>query len=385
MSLLATWLLKAAMIVGMDTRADAGARTALRAGTGAPVTFPAGRSLKILIVTDAWAPQVNGVVRTLEMLGRQLAGMGHQLRYATAENHATLPLPTYPEIRLALFPRQAILDAIDNFAPDAIHIATEGTMGLSARTICLERGLRFTTSFHTRFPDYVHARFPFIPEGAVYGALRSFHAAATATMVSTLSLKRELEARGFANVVLWTRGVDVEQFRPRAKDQFHHFHDSGPGSPRPVFLYVGRLAVEKNVEAFLALDLPGTKLVVGEGPQRSELEARFPGARFLGQRIGEELAAIYASSDVFVFPSRTDTFGLVLLEALACGTPVAAYPVQGPLDVLCDSAIAVLDEDLRAACLQALTIRRDACRAFALTRSWSTSAEQFLANLVAAD
>src|ERR1700694_1730592 len=221
MSLLSTWLLEAAMIVGMDVKADAGARATLRAGSGTPIASAPGRSLKILIVTDAWAPQVNGVVRTLERLGRQLAEMGHQVRYVTAENHTTLPLPTYPEIRLALFPRQTILDAIDDFAPDAIHIATEGTMGLSARTICLERGFRFTTSFHTRFPDYVHPRFPFIPENAVYSALRTFHATASATMVSTLSLKRELEAHGFANVVLWTRGVDLQQFRPRSKDQCH--------------------------------------------------------------------------------------------------------------------------------------------------------------------
>ncbi len=378
MSLLTTWLLEAAMMLGMDTKGHAGSRVPFRARAGAHIASPPERSLKILIVTDAWAPQVNGVVRTLEMLGRQLVLMGHRVRYATAENHTTLPLPTYPEIRLALFPRQTILDAIDNFRPDAIHIATEGTMGLSARAICLERGLAFTTSFHTRFPDYVHARFPFIPESAVFGALRSFHAPASATMVSTLSLKRELEAHGFANVLLWSRGVDVEQFRPGARDDSFGL---GAGSWSPVFLYVGRLAVEKNVEAFLALDLPGTKLVVGEGPQRAELEARFPRARFLGQRTGNELAGIYASSDVFVFPSRTDTFGLVLLEALASGTPVAAYPVQGPLDVLCDSAIAALDEDLHAACLQALTIRREDCRAFALTRSWSASTEQFLANL----
>jgi glycosyltransferase involved in cell wall biosynthesis len=378
MSLLTTWLLEAAMILGMDTKVHVGSLATFPAGTGAHLAFPPGKSLKILIVTDAWAPQVNGVVRTLEMLGRQLHLMGHQVHYATAENHTTLPLPTYPEIRLALFPRQTILDAIDNFLPDAIHIATEGTMGLSARAICLERGLDFTTSFHTRFPDYVHARFPFIPESAVFSALRTFHAPASATMVSTLSLKRELEGHGFANVLLWSRGVDVEQFRPRARDDSY---DLGVGSLRPVFLYVGRLAVEKNVEAFLALDLPGTKLVIGEGPQRGELEARFPAARFLGQRTGDELARLYALSDVFVFPSRTDTFGLVLLEALASGTPVAAYPVQGPLDVLCDSPIAALDEDLHAACMQALTIRRDHCRAFALTRSWGASTEQFLANL----
>jgi glycosyltransferase involved in cell wall biosynthesis len=381
MSLLATWLLEAAMILGMDAKADGGSGAASAPANGARIGSPAGKSLKILIVTDAWSPQVNGVVRTLEMLGRELTARGHRVRYATAENHTTLPLPTYPEIRLALFPRQTILDAIDGFAPDAIHIATEGTMGLSARAICLERGLRFTTSFHTRFPDYVHARFPFIPESAVYGALRTFHAAASATMVSTLSLKRELEAHGFANVLLWSRGVDVEQFRPLAKD---HSCDLGVDVSRPVFLYVGRLSVEKNVEAFLSLDLPGTKLVVGEGPQRGDLETRFPAARFLGQRMGDELARIYASSDVFVFPSRTDTFGLVLLEALASGTPVAAYPVQGPLDVLCDSHIAALDEDLHAACLHALTIGRDDCRAFALTRSWGASTEQFLVNLALA-
>jgi glycosyltransferase involved in cell wall biosynthesis len=251
-------------------------------------------------------------------------------------------------------------------------------MGLSARAICLERGYRFTTSFHTRFPDYVHARFPFIPETAVYGALRAFHAPAHATMVSTVSLKRELETHGFGRVALWSRGVDVELYRPRPQDAFDQL---GLKPARPVFLSVGRLAVEKNVAAFLALDLPGTKVVVGEGPDRAELQTRFPEALFLGQRGGEELAGLYAASDVFVFPSRTDTFGLVLLEALASGTPVAAYPVQGPLDVLGEADIAVLDEDLRDACLRALRIPRPSCRSFALRRSWRASAEQFLANL----
>ena len=334
--------------------------------------------LKILIVTDAWTPQVNGVVRTLETLGSELVAMGHSVRYATPENHTTLPLPTYPEIRLALFPRQTIMRAIDEFKPDAIHIATEGTIGYSARAICLERGLGFTTSFHTRFPDYVHARFPFIPESAVYGALKAFHAPATAIMVSTLSLKSELETHGFSKVVLWSRGVDVERFRPDAK---HEGANVAASATPPIFLYVGRLAVEKNVDAFLALDLPGTKVVVGEGPQRAELETRFPGALFLGQKVGAELASLYAASDVFVFPSRTDTFGLVLLEALACGTPVAAYPVQGPLDVLGDADIAVLDEDLRSACLEAHAIPRERCRAFALARSWRASTMEFLDNL----
>jgi len=334
--------------------------------------------LRILVVTDAWRPQVNGVVRTLEALGRELSAMGHSVHFCTPENQTTLPLPTYPEIRLALFPRQALLRAVDEFQPDCIHIATEGPMGLSARAICLERGYRFTTSFHTRFPDYVHARFPFIPESAVYGALRAFHAPAQATMVSTVSLKRELETHGFNRVTLWSRGVDVELYRPRPRDVFEQL---GLNVARPVFLSVGRLAVEKNIAAFLALDLPGTKVVIGEGPERAELQARFPEAVFLGQRTGEELASLYAASDVFVFPSRTDTFGLVLLEALASGTPVAAYPVQGPLDVLGESSIAVLDDDLRDACLRARHISRDSCRNFALTRSWRASAEQFLANL----
>jgi len=377
---LALWPLEGMSIFSMAARPSAGANRTQHGRAKGCAAGSSGTS-KILIVTDAWAPQVNGVVRTLEALGAELSSMGHQVRYATPANHTTLPLPTYPEIRLALFPRQTILDTIDEFAPDAIHIATEGTMGFSARAICLERGLGFTTSFHTRFPDYVHARFPFIPESAVYSALKAFHAPASMTMVSTLSLKRELEAHGFSNVALWSRGVDVHRFRPRPTGELAN---PGVAASRPIFLYVGRLAVEKTVEAFLALDLPGSKLVVGEGPQRAELEARFPAAKFLGQKTGDELASIYTASDVFVFPSRTDTFGLVLLEALACGTPVAAYPVQGPLDVLGEANIAVLDEDLRAACLQALSIPKDECRAFALAHSWRSSAEQFLANLALA-
>ncbi len=336
------------------------------------------RPLRILIVTDAWAPQVNGVVRTLEALGQELREAGHTVRFATPKNHTTLPLPTYPEIRLALFPRSGLLREFDEFNPDAIHIATEGTMGLSARAICVERKLNFTTSFHTRFPDYIHARFPFIPEAAVYGALRSFHSASVATMVSTPSLKRELESHGFHNVLLWSRGVDVEMFKPGARDGFERL---GLNIARPVFLYVGRVAVEKNVEAFLALDLPGTKIVVGEGPQRGELAARYPDAVFLGQRSGADLASLYRSSDVFMFPSRTDTFGLVLLEALASGVPVAAFPVQAPLEILGDAGIGALDEDLGAAAILALLVSRDSCRAFALERSWRASAEQFLFNL----
>ena len=334
---------------------------------------PDAQKLKVLIVTDAWAPQVNGVVRTLEILGQDLRRRGHEVRYATPEGRFTLPLPTYNEIRLAIFPRRDLEREIREFAPDAIHIATEGTLGLSARAVCIKYGIPFTTSFHTRFPEYVHARFPFISEAQVYRFLLWFHSPATAMMVATQSLKHELESHGFRNVRIWSRGVDVERFRaiPGASLPFAH----------PIFLYVGRVAIEKNIEAFLSLDMPGTKVVIGDGPARPMLERKFPAARFLGQKTGEELVAAYSASDVFVFPSRTDTFGLVMLEALACGLPVAAYPVQGPLDVLDSAEGAALDEDLGKACLKALAIPRDVCRAYALKRSWSSCTQQFLSNL----
>jgi glycosyltransferase involved in cell wall biosynthesis len=331
-----------------------------------------------MVVTDAWVPQVNGVVRTLRATGKELTALGHQVRFVTPENQTTVPLPTYPEIRLALYPRSGLCEDIESFAPHSIHIATEGTMGLSARRLCLERDLPFTTSFHTRFPEYIHARFPFISESLVFGALKTFHAPAAATMVATARLKTELELHGFSNLVLWSRGVDTERFRPGSRNEYAKL---GARLQRPIFLYVGRVAIEKNVEAFLGLDLPGSKVVIGEGPQKQELEVRFPEALFLGARTGEELAAFYSSSDVFVFPSRTDTFGLVILEALASGLPVAAYPVPGPLDVVGDAPIAVLDEDLQAACLRAHQISSDEARTYALTRSWRASSEQFLANL----
>jgi len=333
---------------------------------------------RILIVTDAWEPQVNGVVRTLKAVAVELTAMGHRVRFATPQNEMTVPLPTYPQVRLALFPRHGIQRTLEDFAPDAIHIATEGTMGLSARRLCLQKGFRFSTSFHTHFPEYVHARFPWIPQRVIYGALRKFHTAASATMVATTVLQKELEQRGFTNLALWPRGVDIGLFAPAARKRFDRL---GLGITRPLFLYVGRLAVEKNVEAFLALDLPGTKLVVGDGPQRAELERRFPKAVFIGERTDRELAALYAASDVFVFPSRTDTFGLVLLEALACGTPIAAYPVNGALDILDKTPVAALAEDLRTACLAALAIPRTTCREFAQVRSWRKSAEQFLGSL----
>ncbi len=328
---------------------------------------------RVLLVTDAWAPQVNGVVRTLEILGKDLSALGHSVRYATPQGRFTLPLPSYPEVRLAVFPRRSLQTMIDDFAPDAIHIATEGTLGLSARAICLRRNIPFTTSFHTRFPEYVRARLPFIPEALVYRFLRWFHGPARAMMVATPTLQRELEAHGFTNTRIWSRGVDVEMFRPIADAKLPY--------PGPIFLYVGRVAIEKNLDAFLSLDLPGTKVVIGDGPARDQLARRYPDAKFLGPKTGEDLVRHYAAADVFVFPSKTDTFGLVMLEALACGVPVAAFPVQGPCDVIGGAPVGALREDLGEACVRALEIPREACRSFALTRSWRACTEQFLANL----
>lgn len=340
----------------------------------ARVPEPPGR---LLIFTDAWAPQVNGVVRTLETLGRDLEARGCEVRYATPQGRFTVPLPTYPEIRLAVLPRRKLGRLVDEFAPDAVHIATEGSIGIAARAICRERALAFTTSFHTRFPEYVNTRFRFVPKDAVYAFLRWFHAPASAVMVATNSLRAELEANGFSNVRIWSRGVDVTLFRPIA--------DASLPYQRPIWLYVGRIAVEKNIEAFLALDLPGTRLVIGDGPARTRLAHAYPNVRFLGPKTGEELVRHYAASDVFVFPSLTDTFGLVILEALAAGTPVAAFPVQAPRDVVGSAPVAALDPDLRTACLGALKIPREAARAFALSHSWQACTDQFLSNLPARD
>ncbi|MDG3442318.1 glycosyltransferase family 4 protein [Nitrospirillum amazonense] len=328
--------------------------------------------MKILIVTDAWHPQVNGVVRTLTTTRDELRQLGHEVEVIAPDRFRTVPMPTYPEIRLALKPGARLRRMIDEIAPDAIHIATEGPLGLAARRYCLRRRIPFTTAYHTRFPEYVRDRFP-IPLRLSYALVRRFHAPASAVMVATPSIENDLVDRGFRNIKRWSRGVDTDLFRPREKD-FLPF-------PRPIFMYVGRVAVEKNIEAFLSLDLPGTKVVVGGGPQLDELKAKYPAAQFVGPKHGEELAKHYAAGDVFVFPSRTDTFGLVLLEALASGVPVAAYPVPGPLDVLAGSDVAVLDEDLRKAALAALEIPGDKCRRHALTFSWSASAAQFLNNL----
>jgi glycosyltransferase involved in cell wall biosynthesis len=316
---------------------------------------------------------VNGVVTTLEMLGQELSAMGHEVRYATPQGRFSVPLPTYPEIRLAIFPRKGLEKIIREFAPDAVHIATEGTMGMSARAICIKHGIEFTTAFHTRYPEYVHARFPFIPERWVWWWERWFHARGVATMARTPAMKRELEAQGFKNLRLWEGGVDTARFHPI----------DGATLPfeGPIFLYVGRVSIEKNIEAFLKLDLPGTKVVVGPGPARDDLAARYGDVKFLGPKSGDELVRAYAASDVTVFPSLTDTFGLVMLESLACGTPVATFPREVMLDVVGKCPAAALDEDLGAACRRALTLPRAEARAFALQYSSAASTQQFLSNL----
>ncbi|RYE32491.1 MAG: glycosyltransferase family 1 protein [Hyphomicrobiales bacterium] len=328
--------------------------------------------MRVLVATDAWRPQVNGVVRSLEQMIAAAPGHGATAQALTPEGFHQIGLPSYPDIRLALATRRALAARVAAFAPDHIHIATEGPIGWLTRAVCLAQKRPFTTSYHTRFPQYIAARWP-VPESWSYGLLRRFHGAAAAVMVSTATVEEELRQHGFDKLVRWGRGVDLSLFHPRPQSLLD--------LPRPIFLYVGRVAVEKNVEAFLSLKLPGSKVVVGDGPARADLERAFPETRFLGLKEGEELAGIYASSDVFVFPSLTDTFGIVLLEAAASGLPVAAFPVQGPRDVFAGSGAAVLDEDLRAAAMRALRVPREACLEFAARHSWAASAAQFYGHI----
>lgn len=329
---------------------------------------------RILIVTDAWRPQINGVVRTLESVGKALAGDGHQVHYLTPERFWTLPVPTYPEIRLSLASGGAVAGQIGAIGADHIHIATEGPLGLLARQYCLDRQLAFTTSFHTRFAEYLAMRMP-IPQDWSYGYLRWFHSAAARTMVPTPSLRDDLLERGFVRLTLWGRGVDGARFRPGPKTLFHDL-------PGPHLLYVGRIAAEKNIGAFLDLDMAGTKIVVGDGPDRARLMRDYPEAVFLGYRHGEALGEVYRSADVLVFPSRTDTFGNVITEALASGTPVAAYPVTGPRDVLSDTRAGALDADLNVAVARALALNRADARAHGERFTWQASAAQFFSALV---
>jgi glycosyltransferase involved in cell wall biosynthesis len=330
--------------------------------------------MRILIVSDAWRPQVNGVVRTLATVAEELVRMGHTVEVIGPDRFRTVPLPTYPDIRLAVLPRRKLVRLIETFAPQALHIATEGPLGAAARAWALRHNVAFTTSFHTKFPEYVQARIG-LPTGPAYAWLRRFHGAAHGTMVATKSLNDELATRGFSHLRSWTRGVDLDLFRPEPREDF--------AVTGPVFLYVGRVAIEKNIRAFLDLDLPGAKVVVGGGPQLAALKRDYPGVTFTGPRFGAELARSYAGGDVFVFPSLTDTFGLVLLEALACGTPVAAFDVTGPRDILDGTGgrVGAVDADLRAACLTALNADRSACRAHAEKYSWRACADLFLSHL----
>ena len=327
--------------------------------------------MRILIATDAWRPQVNGVVSTLERMTQAAAEFGAEFEFLTPQGMWSAPLPSYPEIRLALPNLWRIGRQIEEAAPDHIHIATEGPIGWLTRRYCLRRKRTFTTSYHTRFPEYVSARFG-VPEWITYAWLRNFHAPSAAVMAPTPTIGADLTRRGFARVRLWTRGVNHALYHPRTKRALD--------LPPPIFLSVGRVAVEKNLEALLGLDLPGSTVIVGDGPARRSLERRYRHAHFLGAKQGEALADIYASADVFVFPSRTDTFGIVLIEAMASGLPVAAFPAPGPIDVVAPGA-GVLDEDLRAACLKALTLSREKAREHSLRFTWKESARQFLDNI----
>jgi len=324
--------------------------------------------LRIAIVSDAWRPQINGVVRTIETIVRLLQAEGHEIEVFGPDRFRTLPCPTYPEIRLSLFPAARLAHMLKLFAPDAIHLVTEGPLGWAARGFCLKRGIPFTSAYHTRFPEYVHARVR-LPLAWSYALVRRFHAPSSAVLVVAQSIRTELTARGFKNLAPWSRGVDITAFAPRPRKELQE--------ARPIWLYAGRIAVEKNIKAFLELDLPGTKWVVGNGPQRRDLERSYPDVRFFGSVDAEKLTYLYSQSDCFVFPSRTDTFGLVMVEALASGVPVAAYPVPGPLDVITTEKVGALDEDLRAACFAAITCEPADCRAHAETFIWAKCARQF--------
>jgi glycosyltransferase involved in cell wall biosynthesis len=328
--------------------------------------------MRIMIVTDAWFPQTNGVVSTLAQTAAWLGRFGHEVRIINPQDFHSIACPTYPEIRLSIRPYRQVKRSIAEFAPQALHIATEGLLGLSARRFCLQQGMPFTTSYHTQFPQYLRARFP-IPLSLSYRALRWFHGAAVRCMVSTASVRQELAAHGFENLATWRRGVDTEIFKPHAKDFL--------ALPRPIAAYVGRVAVEKNIDAFLKMAWAGSKIVVGDGPERARLEKQYPDAKFTGYRFGEDLARHLAAADVMVFPSRTDTFGLVNLEAMACGVPVAAYPVTGPIDVIDDGITGALDLDLATAAQRALKIDPDACRERALRSGWDVCSREFESNL----
>jgi glycosyltransferase involved in cell wall biosynthesis len=331
--------------------------------------------VRIAIVTDAWEPQVNGVVRTLQAVRGVLQKHGHRVDVISPDLFYSLPCPTYPEIRLAITRVSSVGAMLDKLMPDAIHLATEGPLCVAARRWCLRNGFPFSTAYHTQFPDYVSARSG-VPAEWIWRYIKWFHAPSYRILAATPSIRQSLIDHGLAQVTPWGRGVDLERYHPGLAP-----HPVIAGFEGPIQLYVGRVAVEKNIEAFLSTTHPGTKVVVGDGPARVALEAKHPEVRFMGSMFGEELASAYAAADVFVFPSRTDTFGLVMIEALACGTPVAAYPVTGPIDVLTPQSGA-MDDDLTKAIGEALTRDRAACAAYGRTFTWENSARQFINALI---
>lgn len=328
--------------------------------------------MRIALITDVWTPLINGVVTTLENTVRIARSHGHDVLVLSPEMFPSLPCPTYPEIRLVLFPWRKVSRILDEYRPDAVHIANEGPMGWAGRFACQRRRWGFTTAYHTRLPEYIRLRFP-VPLRASYTFFRWFHKPSKAVMTASPELMEELRSRGFTSLKLWSRGVDTGLFRPRDKGHLE--------APRPISMFVGRVAVEKNIEDFLRLEIPGTKYVVGDGPAFSRLKAAYPRVRFVGAKRGEELAANMAAADVFVFPSTTDTFGLVLLEAMACGVPAAAYPVTGPQSVVIHGKTGWLSWNLNEAVHQALSLSPQACRSHAETYSWERCTEQFLGNL----
>ena len=328
--------------------------------------------MRLLLATDAWAPQVNGVVRTYENTCAELKRMGNEVEVIQPQLFKTFPCPTYPDIKLAMFPRKHIAEIIPRFGPDAIHIATEGPIGYATRAYCMDNNIPFTTSFHTQFPEYVRMRAP-VPMNVSYSLFRRFHSTACRTMVPTDSQRQKLLDRGFKNVVIWSRGVNTEIFKPYREKPYQ--------LPGPVFLYMGRVAGEKNIGAFLDLDLPGSKVVVGDGPDLLKLKKRHKDVLFTGFKFGRELAEHISAADVFVFPSLTDTFGIVLLEAMACGVPVAAFPVTGPIDVVTNGITGVLDQDLGKAARAALELNPQDCINFAQKRTWHACTQSFLRHL----
>lgn len=365
-------------------KAEGCQRETLKVTSAPPVPYPVslfGEVLprRIMLVTDAWEPQVNGVVRTLTRVVDELRAMGCEVEIVSpADGYRTVPLMTYSEIRLALGAREDIEERFERFAPDAVHIATEGPLGWDARAICLQHRFPFTTCYHTQYPEYVTARFGWVPLWAGYGVMRAFHDKSGRILASSPTLVERLEGRGFRNITLWNRGVDLDQFHPDRRGIDGGVYADLPG---PVFAYVGRVAVEKNLEAFLDLDLPGSKVIVGGGPDLERLSAKYPQARFTGVKSGAELGRHYADADCLVFPSLTETFGMVILESLAAGTPVAGFDAPGPKDLIPGHGVGAIGDDLRAACLEALACDRGVCRAYAERFSWRASAEEFQRHL----